>query len=119
MNKECKRKVLSIVVTLILMIPFVLYQYYYLGNTLKHRLDNLKVYEWIASQPAMLTSEGYITIFASPRFGVLGNLQDLVTITIFILLILFVNLFVNFIIGKILCLYFKKKDSREFEERKV
>ncbi|MBU3197630.1 hypothetical protein KPL26_13380 [Clostridium algidicarnis] len=113
MNKKCekinildKRKVISIVITSVLMIPFISYQYYHFGNTLKYRLDNLQVYKWIASRPFALTNEGYIPMHSSPRFGVLGNLQDLITVAIFILLILLVY----FLISKSLYFYFKKKE---------
>lgn len=92
MNRENKvlekSKMIAILMTSTIMIPFVLYQYWHFGNTLKYRLDNLQIYKWIASQPFALTSEGYITMHSSPRFGVLGNIQDLVTALIFIALIL-------------------------------
>lgn len=107
-----KRKAISIVITSVLMIPFISYQYYHFGNTLKYRLDNLEVYKWIASQPFALTNEGYIPMHSSPRFGFLGNLQDLITAIIFLLLIYFVH----FLISKSFYFYFKKKDLRNSKE---
>lgn len=121
MNEKCKkinildkRKVISIVITSVLMIPFVLSQYLRpFGESLKYRIDNLKVYKWICSQPYALTKDGYLTMHSSPRYGFLGDLQELITASIFILLILLVY----FLISKSLYFCFKKKELGELEER--
>ena len=110
-----KRKVSSIVITLVVMIPFVLSQYLSpFGSSLKYRLDKLPIYKWICSQPFALTKEGYITMHSGPRYAFLGDLQELITASIFLLLILVVYFFIS----KSLYFCFKKKELRELEERK-
>lgn len=105
-----KRKMISIVISLIIMIPFVLYQYLNpFCTSLKYRFDNLSIYKWICTQPFALTKDGYITMHSGPRYAFLGDLQELITASIFLLLILLVY----FIISKSLYFYFKKKGLRE------
>lgn len=120
MNEKCKkinildkRKVVSIVISSVVMIPFVLSQYLSpFGNSLKYRFDNLPIYKWICSQPFALTKDGYITMHSGPRYAFLGDLQELITASIFLLLILLVY----FLINKSLYFYFKKKELRNSKE---
>ena len=119
MNEKCKknnildkRKVLSIVITSVVMIPFVISQYLSpFGSSLKYRFDNLPIYKFICYQPFALTNDGYVIMHSGPRYGFLGDLQELITASIFLLLILLVYFFIS----KSLYFYFKKK---ELEERK-
>lgn len=112
MKKDCKkiniadnRKVISLFITLVIMIPFILSQYLSpFRSSLKYRFDNLSIYKWICSQPFALTENGYITMYSSPRYVFLGELQELITTCIFLLLILIVY----FLISKSLNFYIKK-----------
>lgn len=91
-----KKKVISIVITLIVMIPFVISQYLSpFGSSLKYRLDNLPIYKWICSQPFALNENGYITMHSGPRYAFLGDLQELITALIFLLLILLVYFLIS------------------------
>lgn len=103
-----KRKVIAIVVTLVVMIPFIISQYLSpFGSSLKYRLDNLPIYKWICSQPFALNENGYITMHSGfPKYGFLGDLQELITAIVFLLLILLVY----FLISK--SLYFILRKSK-------
>ena len=80
-----KIKVISILITLIVMVPFVISEYLSLfGLNLKYYLDNLPIYGWICSQPFALTTDGRMWVHSSPRYAFLGNLQELITALIFI-----------------------------------
>lgn len=86
-NITNKIKVFSIVIALVLMIPFITLQYLnFLGANLKYYLDNLPIYGWICSQPFALTTDGRMWMHSSPRYAFLGNLQELITAIIFIIL---------------------------------
>lgn len=106
MNKRYKK--ISICITAVLMIPFVISQYLNpFGSSLKYRLDNLPIYKWICSQSFALNENGYITMHSGfPKYWFLGDLQSLITASIFLLLILLVY----FLISK--SLYFILRKSK-------
>lgn len=96
-----KKKILTLFLTLSIMIPFVISQYLNpFGNNLKHRLDNLPIYKWICSQPFALDTNGYVTMHSGffDKYMFLGNLQELFTAIIFIIL----GILVFFILKKII-----------------
>ena len=105
-NIEDNRKFISLLITLLIMILFVLSQYLRpFRSSLKYRFDNLSIYKWICSQPFAITENGYITMYSSPRYAFLGELQELITTCIFILLIIIMY----FLISRILNFYNKKR----------
>lgn len=91
-----KRKVISIVITLMVMIPFVVFQYLnFLDSNLKYFLDNLPIYKWLSTRSFALTSDGNVMMHSSPRYGFLGDLQELITALIFIGLTILLYLIIN------------------------
>lgn len=100
-----KIKVISILITLIVMVPFVISEYLSLfGLNLKYYLDNLSIYEWICSQPFALTTDGRMWMHSSPRYAFLGNMQEFITASIFmilaVLLYCVINKTLNFIFNR-------------------
>lgn len=97
MNESSKKNnILSLFLTLCIMIPFVVFQYLnFLDSNLKYFLDNLPIYKWISTRSFALTSDGNVMMHSSPRYGFLGDLQELITALIFIGLTILVYLIIN------------------------
>lgn len=98
------KNVFSIVTTLLIMFPYLVYQYWH-PFSLKNRIDYLfdPVWDWISKQEwARVPFDGNIGMTQSPpRPTIVGDIPELVTTVIFVIMTVLVYYIIKFSINKL------------------